>query len=181
MAAGATEAALGAAAAEFRRLEAELRIRDLVSQYAHRYDSRDLEGWLALFEDDAVWSSLRPSRKVDQRYEGKEAMRLRFRTRFEEIQNAGEQHRHHQTNILLQLEDGGGFGGGVVEAASGRVYVVITGYSDGHLVTGVYHDVYKRTAGEGGRGGAWRFAARELHLDRVVRPKAAAAVAAAKL
>lgn len=149
-------------------------IMDLVYNYSYTYDSKDLEGWLALFAEGAIWSvyaggSSDPKIVTVSNQE----RRMLLGPSLE-----GNQTRHFMTNTILRQTDVDRAEGKTMfccfitqepssssSSSSGAVSSSPFGVAESvqmshHLiVTGYYEDEFVRT--ENG----WKFASRKMSTD----------------
>ena len=127
-------------------------IADAVAKYSYTADARDLEGFLSLFTDDAVWKSYpagsdEPATVLD----GREAIREFSLNLYQ--QNAGIRTGHHQSGLLFTALTG--------DTASTQNMILLTRQAPGEdspavTVFGVYYDTWRKTPQ------GWRIATRTL-------------------
>lgn len=131
-------------------------IRALIHEYCYRIDAGDLDGVAALFEYAELGASTHPhrmhgSREARQNYAGVV------------IYDDGTPHTMHCiTNITIHFDDDAGIAG--LTASSRSYFTVMQSTPDSGLraiIGGQYSDRFEQV------GGAWRFAERIIHPDRV--------------
>ncbi len=82
-------------------LEAETDVRDFLTQYAYRWDARDVEGCVSMFSEDAVLITTRGT------YEGRDAIRANYEGMAAGKQpGEGEGSLHRPVNVLVRIEPG---------------------------------------------------------------------------
>lgn len=82
-------------------LEAEQDVRDLLTRYAYAWDSRDIDGCLALFAEDAVLITTRGT------YEGRAAIQANYAGMSQGKQaGQGIGSVHRPVNVLVRVEPG---------------------------------------------------------------------------
>ena len=125
-------------------------ILDLISRYSHTYDSKDADGYVALFADDAVMVGL----------SGEELTRQELlawaRDRHASFRDQGIQSRHYQTNTLLEPMSDGSVSGETVMAVAWQRRDEPTPTL---VHTGTYGDRFVKT------DAGWRFKRREIRVD----------------
>jgi ketosteroid isomerase-like protein len=133
------------------RPEDELAIHRLLSSYAHTVSARDVEGWVDLFVDDAVWERAIPAKGAKYNepaiHEGKDSIRELAESSFD----AGVQYL-----AMNPVVDGDG------DTATGLSTVVVLAAGESGdvtlVATGNFDDDYRRT--EDG----WKFVRRSIRL-----------------
>jgi len=136
--------------------EDRVQILDLISAYSHTYDSRDVESFIGLFTDDAVWEYYGSGgTKLLFRFNRQE-LRAAVTKRLEGLKTRGIQSRHYQTNTLLTP-----VAAGKVEATT--IFNITWQVPDERpalVTTGIFRDVVVKTAA------GWRFARRTELVDQ---------------
>jgi 3-phenylpropionate/cinnamic acid dioxygenase small subunit len=137
-------------------------VMDLIANYSFTYDSKDLDGFLNLFAEDAVWDYyVGLGNRTKQAMEvNKEELGEWVTGRFEEQKADGLQARHFMTNTVLTHID--------VDHIAAKTMVVIVwrkkSESEPWLEdTGIYVDKFVRTPN------GWKFLTRTLTSDDRVR------------
>ena len=138
--------------------EDRLAIAEQIARYSFAWDEQDLDGYVALFSDDAIFEvdpELPGGPSVHAH--GHEAIRAWAEERMAS-RKPGVQVRHHQSGTLFEeLGD---------DRARTRTMLLTSrvGPAGEPPTSGVYHDEWQRTP-EG-----WRFARRTLRHDFAHRP-----------
>ena len=136
-------------------------IEDAVSQYAHRWDAKDADGFASLFTEDVVierWTL----GKLRSRLEGRDALLAYARESFAE-RLADRQTRHHMSGLVfIEL---------TADAALTENVVLITHQTASDATprivsSGIYRNTWRRT------DPGWKIAKRVLVVDRVVNQQA---------
>ncbi len=130
-----------------------LAILEQIARYSYAWDDRDLEAYVALFAEDAVFvvdPELPDGPSVDA--EGHEAIRAWAQQRMA-ARKPGVQVRHHQSGTLFDELD--------EDQARTRTMLLTSRVGpDGEPPgSGIYYDEWRRTAD------GWRFARRTLRHD----------------
>ena len=137
-------------------------IADLVSRYAYTYDSKDVEGFVALFTQDCLWESYAGAeQKKIAKVTNRDELRSIVSQRLAMMQQKGIQSRHYQTNTLLTARSDGQVEGTTML----NLVRQVPGAQPMTATTGIYRDVFVRTTA------GWRFAKRSLYIDQVELPK----------
>ena len=140
-------------------LDDKFAIQEVITQYSYTYDTKDAEGFAALFTDDAVWESFASDAPTP---------RIRLESRAAIRTWAAQQHQGRVADITTRhYQSGTLFDALTSEAAHTRTMVLVThqGSSDATprvRLSGVYHDQWQKTP-EG-----WRLAYRTLRHDRTL-------------
>ena len=133
--------------ARIARLESDLAIRRLASDYAHGSDKRQLDRFLSVWHDDAVWDT-------GEEFIGLEAIGAAAQRQWDGFRNM-----HHLTgNHVIDIQS---------DRATGESDVLVTvQLMDGTWLraAGVYHDSYER------RAGVWKLSARRATVVFSVDP-----------
>lgn len=128
-------------------LESRERVRRLCHDYSHGFDKRDLETFLSLWHDDAVWV-FGPGQEAS----GLDGIKAAAERMWEVV---AESH-HWNSNVVVDID--GDSGTGIAD-----IYAIVRG-ADGSWaqVSATYTDVYAR------RDGVWAIARRdtEIHFQR---------------
>ena len=137
-------------------LEDKLAIQEVLAQYSYTYDAQDVEGFAALFTEDAVWElfasgATRPEIRLVSRAAIHAWAAQRLQERLGRFTS-----RHYQSGMLFDELTS--------DAARTRTMVLlthqgITEVAPRPTLSGVYHDQWRKTP-EG-----WRLAHRILHHD----------------
>jgi uncharacterized protein (TIGR02246 family) len=138
-------------------LEDKLAIHEMIAQYSYAYDSKDADGFAQVFVDNGVFEIFVPGQTMPVvRLQSRQAIRAwaaqRLHARLGRFTS-----RHYQAGMLFEAL--------TAEEARVRVMVLVTRQEatetppSVHL-TGVYHDVWRKTS-EG-----WRLAHRAAYADR---------------
>ena len=128
--------------------EDERQIRNLIARFGHLTDYGDLDEYMALFTDDAVWEF------TDGSCRGADAIRAdRVRRRSEGTQGPGTHTRHMNTTLWVQVD-----GSDVAFAHSYFLFVRDADTSPVIALTGRYHDTLRRTPA------GWKLAHRQITL-----------------
>ncbi len=137
-------------------IEAKLAIHETIARYSYTYDDKDADGFARVFVENGVFEIFVPGKTGP-------AVRLQSRRDIREwafrahTRNAAVQGRHYPAGVL--------FDDLTNEEARVRVMVVVTRQEGTdtrpyvHL-TGVYHDVWRKTPD------GWRLAHRAAYADR---------------
>jgi uncharacterized protein (TIGR02246 family) len=133
------------------RLESIEAIRQLLATYSHGFDGRDLERFLGVFHEDAVWSP-----GPDMEFSGTEAIRAAT----EGMWGALSETHHWAANVLIDVDGDTGTGTNDVD--------VVLRTADGLWMqaAATYHDTYER------RDGVWAIWKRTttMHFQRPMTP-----------
>ncbi len=136
-------------------------ILDLIAQYGYTYDTNDVEGFLALFHDDAVQSSYVAGQTAPLITRRSNSDRRAYMLgRRGALAQHGVQTHHYQTNSVL-TEVGEGH-----VCAQTMTFVTHQRPSEATpqvVGTGIYRDEFRRSAD------GWKFSRREAYLDQ--RPR----------
>ena len=136
-------------------------ILDLIAQYGYTYDTNDVEGFLALFHDDAVQSSYVAGQTAPLITRQSNSERRTYMLgRRGALAQHGVQPRHYQLNMVLTA-----VGAGLVR---GQTMILVTHQRPSEATpqvvgTGIYRDEFRRSAD------GWKFSRREAYLDQ--RPR----------
>jgi ketosteroid isomerase-like protein len=132
--------------------EDELAIHRLLAAYARAVGRADVDGWVALFTEDAVWERAQPARgsvyNEAVRHEGHESLRELASTSFAEQGTV----QYVSANAIVE---------GVGGQAAGTSTVFVIKLQDAVpslLVIGNFADEYRRTPD------GWRFSQRVIRL-----------------
>ncbi len=134
-----------------------LDIQQAIAEYSYTFDGRDADGWSKLFTEDAVWELFGETDSDPQiRLEGRSEILEWAEQRHGEIPKNITSY-HHQSGIFFEdLTD---------DSARTRAMVIITAHDNSEqqasvriTLTGVYHDVWRKTAD------GWRFEHRVLRV-----------------
>jgi ketosteroid isomerase-like protein len=140
-------------------LEDKLAIQEVIAQYSYTYDAQDVEGFAALFTEDAVWERFAAGATHPEiRLESRAAIRTWAAQRLHERRGRFTS-RHYQSGLLFDTL--------TAESARTRTMVLVThqGITEAAprpTASGVYHDQWRKTP-EG-----WRLAHRILRRDNSV-------------
>jgi ketosteroid isomerase-like protein len=132
-------------------------ILDLIAQYGYTWDANDVEGFCALFHDDAVINLYVPGQATPvHTHQANSDRRAYIQSRWEALAAQGIQPRHYQLNTVLTEVSPG--------LVRGQLMILLTHQYPGEavprvVVTGIYRDEFRRTA-EG-----WKFARRDQYID----------------
>lgn len=140
--------------ARLERVEAELALRRLVSEYCVAADHRDLELWRAVWTPDAVWATGSAPERV---FSGTDAICAAVQWQW----RAYPVMQHGTVNHMVDLD------GAAEGTATGRSDVIVhVRLADGTWVTGggTYLDQYRR------HDGRWRIARRTVRRPFEVGP-----------
>ena len=132
------------------QLAAEAEIRNLVARMAHLADSGDLDEYITLFTDDAVWRMPGGAAK-----EGRDDILAGAHERRRTgMQGPGTHTRHVNTTLWVRLE-------GPDDAVAGSYYLFLENTSTAPAIrsTGRYEDRFRRTAD------GWKMAHRNIVQD----------------
>jgi hypothetical protein len=141
-------------------------IMDLIYSYSYAYDSKDLDGWLDLFTDDAIWSVYNGNSSTPNVVtRSNEERRLLLEPSLE-----GNQTRHFMTNTILNQTDVAGAEGMtmylcIVRSSSSKTIAASLGPLNAMelginvVLTGYYQDKFVKTQN------GWKFASREAYED----------------
>jgi 3-phenylpropionate/cinnamic acid dioxygenase small subunit len=136
-------------------------ILDLIAQYGHTSDTNDVEGFLALFHDDAVQCTYvaGQTEPLIIRQSNSERRAFMLRRRGVLAQHGVQTHRYQTNSVLTEV------GEGHVRA---QTTVLVTHQRPGEAMpqvvgTGIYRDEFRRSAD------GWKFSRREGYLDQ--RPR----------
>jgi 3-phenylpropionate/cinnamic acid dioxygenase small subunit len=135
---------------DIERCVAESQIRNLIGRLAHLADGNDLDEYISLFTDEAVWEGSRSGARV-----GKEDILAGARQRRADgLQGAGSASRHIVTTQWVQVED-------AHDATSQSYWMVLTDANATPVVlaTGRYDDTLRFEKG------AWKLACRKAVGD----------------
>jgi uncharacterized protein (TIGR02246 family) len=138
-------------------LEDKLAIHEMIAQYSYAYDSKDADGFAQVFVENGVFEIFVPGKTMPVvRLQSRQAIRAwaaqRLQARLGRFTS-----RHYQAGILVDAL--------TAEEARVRVMILVTRQEatatppSVHL-TGVYHDVWRKTP-EG-----WRLTHRAAYADR---------------
>ena len=136
-----------------QRIQDELEIRTLLAELAFQADDGELETYLDLFTDDAVWEMPAnaaagvPAARLEGRADISASVQQR---RAIGVQGPGTGAMHHLTTMRIHVHD---------DKGSGYVYYQFIGLVDGRpalRTVGRYHDTYRRTAD------GWKLSARTV-------------------
>ena len=132
-----------------RQLADEAEIRNLIARLGHLADSGDLDEYITLFADDAVWQM--PTNTHRGRADILEGAHGRRRTA---MQGPGTHTRHVNTTLWVRLE-------GPDDAVAGSYYLFLADCDTTPVVrsTGRYEDRFRRTAD------GWKLASRNIVTD----------------
>jgi hypothetical protein len=141
-------------------------IMDLIYLYSYTFDSKDLDGWLSLFTENATWSNYHGNSSVpDAVTRSNNDRRMLIGALLGEIRAQGVQSRHYMTNTLLKRTGDGG-------AEGITMFFLVWQYpseaSPRPANSGYYKDEFMKT--ESG----WMFASREAHTDTLFQAPSAA-------
>jgi hypothetical protein len=136
-------------------LEDRTAILELIANYAYMWDGKDVDGFGALFTEDAVMERYyngesTPVRRGETRARIRSVAVESFAGRLEGVQT-----RHHQNStVLIEVH---------TDWARGKTMFLVTHQRADEatprlMVSGVYQDTFVKTAD------GWRFGRRELHL-----------------
>lgn len=141
-------------------------IIDLIYGYSYTYDSKDLDSWLDLFTDDAIWSvyngdSSTPNLVTSSNEERRQLLGPSLE---------GNQTRHFMTNTILNQTDLAGAEGTtmylcVVRSSPNKTIAASLGplkameLGINVILTGYYQDKFVKTQN------GWKFASREAYED----------------
>jgi len=130
-------------------------IAEQVARYSYTADAKDLNGFVALFTEEAVWRSFAPGQtEPNINLESRDAIRDFSADLYQ--RNAGIRTGHHQSGLLfLEL---------TADTARTQNMILVTqqGANDSSpqvSAFGIYHDSWRKT-GEG-----WLIESRTLHMD----------------
>jgi hypothetical protein len=129
-------------------LESRQAIARLVSEYAHGFDSRDVDRFIAIWHDDAVYDLA----EVGGRHEGLDAIRAAAH----ELWSSSAGAHHWMVNLAIDVDE---------DRAGGACHALVWDVDAEEQVTAValtYEDQFER------RGGRWGFVGRRLVLHRAV-------------
>jgi 3-phenylpropionate/cinnamic acid dioxygenase small subunit len=130
-------------------------IRDLLSKYAHAWDSKNVEKFISLFTEEAIvqiyLAGVLKGEAVTVEQRTQHAL---MRTR--KFRAEGIQTRHYLTNTLLTLQPD--------NAIRGKTYFYVTWQYEGEMSpipkhTGVYMDTFVKT------DSGWKFLKHETRVD----------------
>ena len=130
-------------------------IAEQVARYSYAADGKDLEAFLALYTEDAVWKSIPPGQtEPNMIMHNREEIRTFSADRYK--QNAGIRTGHHQSGLLFTEL--------TADTAKTQNMVLVTqqGAEDAAprvVVSGVYYDTWKKTAA------GWLITSRTLHME----------------
>jgi len=126
-----------------QRIQDELEIRTLLAELAFQADDGELDTYLDLFTEDAVWEMPAnaaagvPAARCEGRAEISASVEQR---RAIGVQGPGTGSMHHLTTVRVEVDG---------DVASGRVYYQFVGMVEGRPAVrtiGRYRDTYRRTA-----------------------------------
>ncbi len=132
-------------------------ILDLMSTYGFTYDSKNIEAWINLFTEDAVWTQYSgPNKNLTVQLNGAQAMQDYYAARFATFIQEGIQTRHYQVNTVFTSMK--------AKTATARTYVQVdwqyASESAPQMVhTGYYEDTFVKTAH------GWKFKIRTVYVD----------------
>jgi ketosteroid isomerase-like protein len=128
--------------------EDERQIRNLIARLAHLADYGDLDVYMSLFTEDAVWDN------TDRSCRGQAAIRAdRVHRRGNGTQGPGTHTRHVNTTLWVEVDGS--------DSASAHSYFLYVRDADGTPtleLTGRYHDTLRRTPN------GWKIAHRRIIL-----------------
>jgi ketosteroid isomerase-like protein len=128
--------------------EDERQIRNLIARLGHLADYGDLDEYMSLFTEDAVWDF------TDGSYRGAAAIRAdRVHRRILGAQGPGTHTRHMNTTLWVEVD-----GSDVAFAHSYFIYVRDADTNPVIGLTGRYHDTLRRTPD------GWKMAHRKISL-----------------
>ncbi len=134
----------------------ERAILRLIYQYSYTFDGRDLDGFMSLFTEDALWEAYDAGAATPTvSLHGSEELRSVIAMQMNDQINKGIQSRHFQTNtILTRLTRDR------VEAITMIMVIWRQGSQPATIVhTGFYRDEFIM------QGGEWKFVKRQAYLD----------------
>jgi len=139
-----------------QRIRDELDIRTLLAELAFQADDGEIETYLDLFTEDAVWEM--PANAAAgvpaSRCEGRAEISVSVRQRRSiGVQGPGTGGMHHLTTVRIQVDG---------DEASGQVYYQFVGLVEGRPAVrtiGRYRDSYRRTAA------GWRLSNRTVLIS----------------
>lgn len=138
-------------------IEDRLAITDNIYAYSYAWDAQDIEAFLKVFTEDAVWESYPAGAKDPElRLDSPEAIR-KWGTERLARRKGKFWSRHFQTNVVFDQLD--------ANSARTRTMVLVThqGVEDkapSPIVSGVYFDEHRRTSG------GWRIRHRMVRHDQ---------------
>jgi len=130
----------------------------LIYRYSYTYDAKDLDGFIALFTEDAVWEVYSVGSSVPLLSLGsRDALRSFVDQRMAQLRTQGVQSRHYQTNTILTTS--------APRSAQGVTMLLLTWQFSSETAarimnTGYYRDHFVDTID------GWRFARREAYTDQ---------------
>lgn len=131
-----------ASAQSIDQIADRLAIAEQIARYSYTADAKDLEGFIALFTEDAVWMSIGPGQtEANLKLESRGAIRAFSAELYE--RNAGVRTGHHQSGLLFTEL--------TVDRAKTRNMILVTqqGADDDApriAASGVYYDTWRKTA-----------------------------------
>ncbi len=132
-------------------------ILDLIAQYGYMYDSNDVEGYIALFHDDAVMHVYVPGQTTPVFTHRSHSERRAFMLeRRGTLAQQGIQPRHYQTNpVLTEVGEG---------LVRGQTMLLLTHLRPGEatprvMSTGICQYEFRRSAD------GWKFSRRDSYGD----------------
>ena len=133
-------------------------IMDLINSYSYTYDSKDLDGWLSLFKEDAIWSDYEGNSSVPKvMTRSNEERRQLVKPRLAALKAQGIQTRHYMTNTIINQTSEGKVDGITMLLL---MWQYPSEANPRPINTGYYRDEFIKT--EQG----WMFASREAHIDQ---------------
>jgi uncharacterized protein (TIGR02246 family) len=127
----------------------EREIRNLLARLGHLADYGDLDVYLTLFTDDAIWE-----RAGDRRQGLDDILTGARERRASGLQGPGTHSRHMNTTLWVAVD-----GSDTAEADSYFLFIQHTDTTPTVSMVGHYHDVLRRT------DGGWKLAHRQIIME----------------
>jgi hypothetical protein len=127
-------------------LEARDQIKELIANYNHGYDKRDLELFMDVWEENAIWDWGTPQ----ESYQNKEEILERLQISWRDI----PQTHHYTVNIVITIDSKNG----EATAISDLDATVIDKAGLPSMIAGSYYDKFSN------RTGKWRFIERKIKI-----------------
>ena len=134
----------------------ERAILRLIHQYSYTFDGRDLDGFMSLFTEDALWEAYDTGAATPTvSLHGSEELRSVIAMQMNDQINKGIQSRHFQTNTILTR-----LANNRVQAITMIMVTWQQGSQPATIVhTGFYRDEFTL------HGAEWKFVKRQAYLD----------------
>jgi 3-phenylpropionate/cinnamic acid dioxygenase small subunit len=134
----------------------EREIVRLIYQYSYTFDGRDLDGFISLFTEDALWEAYDVGTESPTvSLHGSEQLRTVIAMQMNDQISKGIQSRHFQTNTILTR---------LTRDRVQAITMIMVTWQQGSqpatiVHTGFYRDEFTQ------QGGEWKFVKRQAYLD----------------